>query len=70
MKEKMLILSNAIALTSLGGKIEFYNRLLTLLFRKRRLLFLCRHIDRRLLSLRKEFLFLERRHLSIICLDI
>lgn len=70
MKEKMLILSNAFALTLLGARIEFYNRLLTELFRKRRLLFLCAGLDRHLMILRKEFLMLERRQLSIICLDI
>lgn len=70
MKEKMLILSDAFYLTLLGVRIEFYNRLLTELFRRRRLLFLCALFDRHLMQLRKEFLMMEKRHLSIICLDI
>ncbi len=70
MREKLTIMSNAFLLTLLGVRIELYNRLLTELFRKRKLISLCRYIDRRLLSLRKEFIMLERRHLSFICLDI
>ena len=70
MREKLIIMSNAFNLTLLSIRIGIYNRLLTLLFRKRKMLFLCRLIDSRLLMLRKEFLMLERRHLSIICLDI
>ncbi len=70
MREKLIIVSNAFLLTVLGVRIGFYNRLLTSLFRKRKLLFLCRLIDRHLMLLRKEFIMLERRHLSIICLDI
>ncbi len=70
MREKIIIMSDAFLLFLLGAKIEFYNRLLTLLFCKRKLLFLSRHLDSRLLLLRKEFLMLERRHLSVIYLDI
>lgn len=70
MREKLTIVSNAFLLTLLGVRIELYNRLLTELFRKRKLISLCRHIDSRLLSLRKEFLMLERRHLSFVYLDI
>ncbi len=70
MREKLIIVSNAFLLTLLGIRIEFCNRLLTFLFRKRMLLFLCRYIDKHLLLLRKEFIILERRHLSGLCLDI
>ncbi|MBR6567421.1 MAG: hypothetical protein IKK60_02095 [Clostridia bacterium] len=63
-------MSNALILALLGIRISLCNRLLTLLFRKRRALPLCRCIDRHLLLLRKEFLIIEKRHLSIICLDI
>lgn len=70
MREKLTIVSNAFLLTVLGVRIELYNRLLTELFRKRKLIFLCGYIDSRLLSLRKDFLMLERRHRSFICLDI
>ncbi len=70
MREKLIIMSNAFLLTVLGVRIELYNRLLTLLFRKKKLLFFCRYIDRHLLFLRKEFLMLEKRHLYIMCLDI
>ncbi|MBQ3137204.1 MAG: hypothetical protein IJB74_06970 [Clostridia bacterium] len=70
MKERIIILSNAFLLALLGIRIELCNRLLTLLFRKRKMLNLCRRIDRHLVLLRKEFIILERRHLSVICLDI
>ncbi len=70
MREKLIIMSNAFLLALLGVKIKFCNRLLILLFRKGKMLFLCRYIDRYLLSMRKEFLMLEKRHLSIVCLDI
>ncbi len=70
MREKLIIMSNAFLLALLGIRIEFCNSLLTLLFRKRKALFLCRYIDRHLLLLRKEFLIMEKRHLSGICLDI
>ena len=70
MREKSIIMSNAFLLTLLGIRIGLCNRLLTFLFRKGRSLTLCRYMDRHLLSLRKEFLILEKRHLSIICLDI
>lgn len=70
MKEKMLILSDALVLVWLGARIEIYNRLITALFRKRILLFICPTLDRQLMRLRKDFLMAEKRHLSIICLDI
>ena len=70
MKEKILLVSNAFLLTLLGVRIELCNRLLTLLFRKRKMLNLCRCIDRHLVLLRKEFIILEKRHLSVIFLDI
>lgn len=70
MREKFIIMSNAFMLTLLGIRIELCNRLLAFLFRKRKALFICRYIDSHLLMLRKEFLIIEKRHLSIICLDI
>ena len=70
MREKMIIMSNALALTLLGVRIGFLNRLLAELFRKRKLLFLCPAIDGILLSMRKEFIMLEKRQLSFLCLDI
>lgn len=70
MREKIIIMSNAFILTLLGIRIELCNRILTFLFRKRKALPFCRYIDRHLLLLRKEFLIIEKRHLSIICLDI
>ncbi len=70
MREKLIIMSNAFFMTLLGIRIEFFNRLLTLLFLKRKMLFLCTPVDRHLMRLRKDFIMLERRHLSFVCLDI
>ncbi len=70
MREKFTILSDAFFMAILGAKIELYNQLITALFRKRRLLFLCPFLDRRLMNMRKEFLMLEKRRLSLIYLDI
>ncbi len=70
MKEKMIILSNAVVMTILGVRIDFYNRLLAALFRKKKMHFICRAIDSRLITLRKEFNMLEGIHLSAIRLDI
>ena len=70
MREKFIILSNAVFLALLGTKIDLYSRLIITLFRKRRLLFLCARLDRRLMNMRKDFIMLQKRHLSFICLDI
>lgn len=70
MREKIIIMSDAFLLTLLGIRIELCNRLLSCLFRKKKFLFLCCPVDRHLLSLRQDFMMLEKRHLSIICLDI
>lgn len=66
MREKLLIMSNALVLALSGIRIEFYNRILPILFKRHTPTFICAAVDRYLLRLRKEFLLLEKRHLSIL----
>ncbi|MBR5437278.1 MAG: hypothetical protein IKV21_00015 [Clostridia bacterium] len=70
MKEKFIMMSDAFLLALYGMRIEGCSRLIMLLFRRKGLSFLCRRIDRHILRLRKDFMLLEKRHLSVICLDI
>ncbi len=63
------IIGNGIVLFLLGVRIEMCNRILLYFFRQRKFMFVCPVLDKHLEKLRKEFSFLETRHIAIVGCD-